>query len=311
MSVITGSADKELVYLSGEVEDLKKFPVTIAAKDDLASGHTVDYCADEKNFRITAMSQTEQEGHLKYSTDGGKTWKFVEGWDKKNLCYTAAVNSGDKDNISVISIRDTVRTTTDGGKTWFIPEGIPESVKKVIPHSWIGSRTLVSDKNKKDVFYLLTPDGFYKSEDGARSFKKTSDIKLPKHSWSAYIETIEGFDGEVWVSGYEGVWYSADFGETFEQLEHLRGGSLSIGKGKTDDSYVLWYLGFIGDHKKAIYYSEDRGKTLTKVIDLPVARSKLERVFGDANRYLRAYISTSGLGWKYIDIIEDRKENGK
>jgi hypothetical protein len=70
-------------------------------------------------------------------------------------------------------------------------------------------------------------------------------------------------------------------------------------------------LGFIGDHKKAIYYSEDRGKTLTKVIDLPVVRSKLERVFGDANRYLRAYISTSGLGWKYIDIIEDRKENGK
>ncbi|MBQ5320971.1 MAG: hypothetical protein J6K88_02740 [Oscillospiraceae bacterium] len=311
MSVITGSADSELFYFSGEVEDFKKFPVRVALNEDMAAGHTVDYCAAEKNFRITAMSQTEQAGDLKYSTNGGKTWKFVEGWDKKNLCYTAAVNSGDKDNISVISIRDTVRTTTDGGKTWFIPEGLPESVKKIIPHSWIGSRTLVSDKNKKDVFYLLSPEGFYKSEDGARSFKKTSDIKLPEQSWSAYIETIEGFEGEVWVSGSEGVWHSDDFGETFEQLEHLRAGSLSIGKGKTDDSYVVWYLGYIGDQKRALYYSEDKGKTLTKVIDIPVVQGKISRVFGDANRYLRAYMSTSGLGWKYIDIAEDRKENGK
>lgn len=309
MSVITGSADAELFYFSGEVEDFKKFPLKPALHEELAAGHTVDYCAADKKFRITSMAQTEKEGHLKYSVDGGKTWKWVEGWDKKNLCYTAAVNCADKDNMSVISIRDTVRTTTDGGKTWFIPEGIPESVKKIIPHSWIGSRTLVSDKNKKDMFYLLTPDGFYKSGDGAKSFRKTCDVKLPFHSWSAYIETVEGFPGEVWVSGKEGVWYSKDYGETFEQVSHLRGGSLSTGKGKTDDSYVIWYLGFIGDHKRAIYYSEDKGKTLTKVIDLPVAQGKIGRVFGDKNRYLRAYMSTSGLGWKYLDVTEDKKES--
>ena len=311
MSVITGSADKELVYLSGEVEDFKKFPVTIALKEDLASGHTVDYCAAKKNFRITAMSQTESQGHLKYSTDGGKTWKFVEGWDKNIFCYTAAVNSADKDNISVISIRNTVRTTTDGGKTWTIPEGIPESITKNVPHSWIGNRTLVSDKNKKDVFYLLTPDGFYKSEDKAQSFRKTSDIKTPHHAWGAYVETTEGFPGEVWISGKEGVWHSTDFGETFEQLLHLRAGSVSIGKGKTDDTYVLWYLGFIGDSKRCLYYSEDKGKTLKLACDLPLLNAESDRVYGDLNRYLRAYITTSGLGWKYIDVVEDRKENGK
>lgn len=311
MSVITGSADKELVYLSGEVEDFKKFPVTIALKEDLASGHTVDYCAAKKNFRITAMSQTEQQGALKYSNDGGKTWKFVEGWDKKNLCYTAAVNASLEKNIAVLSIRDTLRVTLDGGESWFIPEGIPEDLNKIIPHSWIGNRCIVSDKNKGGVFYLLAPDGFYKSEDNGKSFRKTADVRVPEQKWSAYIETTEGFPGEVWISGKEGVWHSTDFGETFEQLEHLRAGSISIGKGKTDDSYVVWYLGFIGDQKKALYYSEDKGKTFKVVCDLPLLQGKSDRVFGDANRYLRAYISTGGLGWKYIDVVEDRKENGK
>jgi hypothetical protein len=228
--------------------------------------------------------------------------------DKNILCYNAAVSADSKDNFAVLPIGDSVYYTLDGGKTFQKSKGFSDEVKKTLHHSWTENKVLTSDKNDGNIFYLLAADGFYKSTDRAKSFKKmSSELILTKDApWRANVESIEGFEGELWVSTVFGVWYSSDFGESFKKIEGLHKGRVSIGKGKTPNSYVLWFNGSLEESHRSIYYSEDKGESFIKVVDSPFIKAKTFSVYGDINRYLRAYIPTSGLGWKYIDVLADK-----
>lgn len=309
MSLLTSAADSQIFRFTGEAEDFKDYPVMPSSSENGAGGHFIDYCPADKKFRLTAMSQTMTKGVLKYSTDGGIKWKTVEGWDKDILCYNAAVSADDKCHFAVLPIKDSVYYTFDGGKTWEKSKGLPETTNKTLVHSWTAHKILASDKNEGSIFYLLTQDGFFKSTDGAKSFKRINcELYLPNDQpWRANVESTEGFPGEIWVSTTSGVWYSKDYGETFERLEGLHCGRISVGKGKTDGSYVIWFNGHIDDRKRAIYYSEDKGKTFVKTIDSPFIQAKTDSVYADVNRYMRAYVPTKGLGWKYIDLSLDEK----
>jgi photosystem II stability/assembly factor-like uncharacterized protein len=307
-SILTSAADSQIFRFTGEIEDFKDYPMKPCSAENGAGGHFIDYCVSDKKFRLTAMSQTMQKGDLKYSTDGGIKWKTVSGWDKNILCYNAAVSADSKDNFAVLPIGDSVYYTLDGGKTFQKSKGFSDEVKKTLHHSWTENKVLTSDKNDGNIFYLLAADGFYKSTDRAKSFKKmSSELILTKDApWRANVESIEGFEGELWVSTVFGVWYSSDFGESFKKIEGLHKGRVSIGKGKTPNSYVLWFNGSLEESDRSIYYSEDKGESFIKVVDSPFIKAKTFSVYGDINRYLRAYIPTSGLGWKYIDVLADK-----
>lgn len=270
-----------------------------------------DYCAKDPNFVVGAYTSQSSsiytaKGYVYISTDGGDNWDTASGWDSETYHPgDAAVSADDPDKIVVLTLENKIFYTSDRGKTW--TQFLSPDFNSMPEHIWHGSSPLESDKNKGNIFYLMSPYGFYRSEDYGATWKLTSsDPKMLYRSNGIRVLTYEGAPGEVWVSSSEGVWFSSDYGTTFSELEGLSKGNVSLGKGREDGRYVLYFCGIIGENKRAIYSSEDRGQSFIRLTDYnEYTLIKTGKMHASKNLYGRLYVGTSGLGWKYMDLQEE------
>lgn len=268
-----------------------------------------DYYAKDPNFVVGAYTSqsgdlSAAEGGVYISEDAGESWKALPNWDKKRHTGAVAVSSEDKNKMVVATLDGETYYTADGGETWIKSETAPTGV---LPgHIWHGSKPLESDKNVGNVFYMMSPEGVYKSEDYGATWELWSQTpKMLKGETRIRVLTYEGAPGEIWISSSQGVWYSTNSGDTFLKMGDLKG-SVSLGKGREEGTYALYFIGTIGSHDRAIYVSENKGKGFTKLTDYnKYTLAKMGSLYASKNRFGRIYIPTGGLGWLYMDTAED------
>ncbi|MBQ5321374.1 MAG: hypothetical protein J6K88_04900, partial [Oscillospiraceae bacterium] len=308
------AADTQSAFVIGD-DEVDVYPSIQASSSDRGLFQQGDYSAGNPKFIVGAhSSQNSSEGGYVYiSENGGDTWTIASGVNKSLAIYPgdAAVSATDTNKLVITTLAlgdgSKVLYSADKGATWQEATGSPTDI---MPNNvWHGSSPLESDKNKGNIFYVLASDGFYRSEDYGATWKCTSTVpKLQQNSDGSYVKnalnviTYENCPGEVWVSSAAGVWYSEDYGDNFVQIEGLTNGSIALGKGKTDGSYVLYFNGILEDNDKAIYYSEDKGESFVRITDYnKYSLAKEGKLGASRNTYGRVYIGTSGLGWKYLD----------
>lgn len=107
-----------------------------------------------------------------------------------------------------------------------------------------------------------------------------------------------------------GLQVSTDNGKTFTRMDSLAACmAVGLGKGKTDsDPYTIFVWGKpTNDDPIGLYWSEDEGKTWSRVNDDQHQFGGPGNGFfvvGDMNKYGRVYMSTVGLGIVYGDLVQ-------
>ena len=319
--IVFCSADSEAFAIDDEtVGEYPSMPRSI----DRAKFQQADYCVAEPNFIVGAHTQQSNSnwegtpGGVYYSYDGGYTWTQTNAITTGIHPGDIAVSS-DTTSILVLATCDgTVLYSFNRGRSWTFAEDAPSMF--LPQHVWHGSSPLEADRNKGNVFYLMSPEGFYRSDDWGQHWTLTSETpEMDIYETGIVVKSIEDCPGEVWVKSKKGVWYSTDYGENFTKIEGLRGGitdsegmGLTIGAGKTEGTYTVYFMGYIGTHEYAVYYSEDKGKTWIKTTnyeDYTLAKLKLS--MASFNQYGRVYLGSSGMGWNYIDTAEGVRYNAE
>lgn len=299
IEVVVGQADNGSIWTS----NINDFPIKGSRS---AGGQWFDYYVKDPYYVVGAGSSDNsgKVGGVQISTDGGKTFYSVTGWDSSLVAHNVALCSESKSIMVAATVQNVAYVTFNKGRTWTKSEGLPA---KTIPSYWTITQILAADKGRGNTFYYLTHKGFYVSEDWGLTWKCTNeDVKLSVSSYSGTVLTYEGRPGEIWVNtGGRGTFYSNDYGQTFSEIEGIDG-YIALGKGKNDGDTILWYMGTIGTNKKAIYYSEDNGASFIKATDnTKDSLVKATSIYGDCNKYGRVFISTNGRGWQYLDVTEN------
>jgi hypothetical protein len=319
--IVFCSADSSAFAIDDET--VGQYPSQPGSRDN-GRWQQADYCVAEPNFIVGAHTEQSSDnwsgtkGGVYYSYDGGYTWVGTNAIETGIHPGDIAV-SADTTSILVMATCDgTVLYSFNRGRSWTFAEGAPSMF--LPKHVWHGSSPLESDRNKGNVFYLMSPNGFYRSDDWGQNWTLTSETpEMDIYETRIVVQSIEGCPGEVWVHSQKGVWYSTDYGETFTKIEGLRGGKtdavkmdLAIGAGKTKGTYTLYFMGYIGTNEYAVYYSEDKGKTWIKTTNYEdYTLAKLGIGMASWNQYGRVYFGSSGMGWNYIDTAEGVRYNAE
>lgn len=279
-----------------------------------------DYCASEPNFIVgahTSQEESAKTGSISYSYDGGYSWtkanQLAEGIRPGDVAVSA-----DTTSIMVMATLDgTVLYSYNRGRSWTFADDAPSFF--LPSHVWHGSSPLESDKNKGNIFYLMSPDGLYRSENWGKNWTLVSEVpEMEIRETGVNVQTIPGCPGELWIKTSKGIYYSSDYGNTVVKLEGLRQGrnaaamgmSFSVGAGKTEGTYTIYFQGLIGTNEYAIYYSEDKGKTWIKSTNYEdYTMAKLGKLVGSWNQYGRIYLGSSGTGWSYLDTADGVRYN--
>ena len=147
---------------------------------------------------------------------------------------------------------------------------------------------------------------FFYSEDGGKTFTQNMTLSV---FTAARPVVAPGKEGVVYYPSM-GLQVSTDNGKTFTRLDSLAACmAVGLGKGKTDsDPYTIFVWGKpTNDDPIGLYWSEDEGKTWSRVNDDQHQFGGPGNGFfvvGDMNKYGRVYMSTVGLGIVYGDLVQ-------
>ena len=283
-------------------ETLDEYP---SKEDSGGHGQIPDYYVKDPKFIALAggTDNSGKRGHVQYTPDEGANWNTCSGWDSSIVAHEVAICSESSSIFVAIGTNSVPYYSYNRGRTWNKSSGAPTGT---VNSYWSRVRVLVSDRHKGNVFYLLARDGFYRSEDWGKTWNCVNeDVKIGGGMNAGNVLVMEGQVGKLWVDTGNGIFYSEDYGDTFVQIEGLRG-EIALGKGKEEGKVALWYMGTIGTNEKAVYYSLDNGATFTKVTNPEVdSLVKAGQMFGDVKKFGRVFLGTGGRGWFYIDITLD------
>ncbi len=179
------------------------------------------------------------------------TWQATgpPGGDVRDL----VVDPNNADRLYFGTLDGQIYTSTDGGKRWDLLHNFNRP-KLFIDH-------ILIDPRDSKVLYVAAhrhkePGGFFKSTDGGRKWKESSELK----NEALHSMTQSKFDPDVLIVGtFNGIFRSDDAGENWEQLPtqatagliHVE--SLAMDPRSTDVIYAgTWYLP---------YRTTDGGKT--------------------------------------------------
>lgn len=314
--IVVCSADSQAFALDDET--VKQYP-TQPSRNDRGSFQQSDYCVAEPNFIVGAHTEQNEDvktGSIYYSYDGGYSWTRANALAEGIRPGNVAVSSDTTSILVMATLDGTVLYSYNRGRSWTFADDAPSLF---LPGNvWHGSSPLESDKNKGNIFYLMSPDGLYRSENWGKNWTLVSEVpEMGIRETGINVQTIEGSPGEIWIKTSKGIYYSADYGNTVVKLEGLRAGrntsqgmAFSVGAGKTEGSYTIYFQGVIGTNEYAIYYSEDKGKTWIKSTNYEdYTLAKLGKLVGSYNQYGRVYLASSGMGWSYIDTADGVRYN--
>jgi hypothetical protein len=238
-----------------------------------------------------------------YSTNQGSTWLpsasvpngkyglIAYSADGTNLVYSVESNTTDPNNWKTDN-----RTfySKDNGATW-INTGL--TLTQPFP---------VADKVNANKFYIYDPSSgkMYVSTNKGASFTTSGS---PGSGGSKRIQTIPGFEGDIWVAMYRGgLMRSQNSGASFTSVSNVTYcAAVGFGKSAPGATYpTIFIWGTIGG-VTGIYRSINLGATWTRMNDNAHQYGgplNAQLVMGDMNVYGRVYMSTVGRGIVYIQL---------
>lgn len=240
----------------------------------------------------------EEKPGFWYTLDAGKTWNNVKysPLESKKVAYGGYVGvSADGKRFFWAPGNDSsIYYSDDLGKTWTKSEG------------GVGAKKIICDPVNPDYVYAASGGAFFYSEDGGKTFTQNMTLSV---FTAARPVVAPGKEGVVYYPSM-GLQVSTDYGKTFTRMDTLAACmAVGLGKGKTDsDPYTIFVWGKpTNDDPIGLYWSEDEGKTWSRVNDDQHQFGGPGNgyfVAGDMNTYGRVYMSTVGLGVVYGDLVQ-------
>ena len=282
LELVTALVDNGGMYYS----DVSLFPD--GRHSDNAT--SLDFCETAPDHVVISENNNAGTiGKVKVSEDYGKSYKKTA---YEGTAIRVAINPEDYNNFMVVPINDTPRYTFDGGETWNSSVGAPNDIIRTF---WGAPRPICSDRFKAGVFYLLSRGAVYKSTDGGKNFRKTTDLS---ESGEGTIKANPYKKGEIYVClGKNGFFVSKDFGETFSKTEGVVDAmSVSFGPSKNGDGYMLYLLGEV-NNKIGLFMTENGTEEMLQLNDEKTNKlGKAEFITADRRVFGRVFIGTDGRG---------------
>ncbi len=296
-------------------DDLNQSPHLMYTNPVFANTNNIDYAG--ANPKVVVRSGTPpHRSHgvvptLAWSEDSGKTWSPLPSpaEDKKLNLSQAQKDYIQQGNAAVISSADGKQFIVTGeqafwsknkGKNWQPIKGLPNWARPV------------ADRVNGQVFYALdfATSKLYKSEKGADQFTQIDSTGLPQDiakdqpSWREQawpLLTTPNQPGDLWLVSSRGLYHSADGGKKFTQLNtDIKILQLSFGKAPAASNYPSLFAIAESTDGKAIYRSDNQGKTWLKLNDDDHRYGQRFRTLvGDPKHFGRVYIGTDGRGIIY------------
>lgn len=158
-----------------------------------------------------------------------------------------------------------------------------------------------SDRVNPNKFYLYyrATGRVFVSTDGGASFNLATTIT----AWGDSMCVPFGYEGNLWVAIYDGLWRSTNSGASFFKVPGVQAAhTVGFGRTATGTGFPVVYLhGQIGG-TWGIYRSENQGTNWTRINDNQHQYGNIQQVVGDPKIYGRCYIAAGGRGILYGDM---------
>ncbi len=258
-------------------EDIFDFPKIQLQNPNVQESTGIDYSDNRPDIvaRVGGDAWGSGPGNAGFSVDGGFTWQPFEDypinvnnadWRATNgfVCVASDVNEDGKATIIVQPQSDRFYRSTDHGKSWSVVETLPAMLHADFNDF---NEPMDADTQNKDIFYAFDrySGEFLVSRDNGETFSAVN--KLAKSDRCNFVVAVPGMEGHVFVAiGGEGLWYTKNYGKTFEKIETAQSARLfTIGKESPNTGLPTLYIFGSVDGVRGIYRSEDFGKTWDKV----------------------------------------------
>ncbi|GGJ51364.1 sialidase family protein [Deinococcus roseus] len=272
--------------------DLTKVPAKMAAQPNGGSQTSLDY-AELKPEILVRVGNGDATHSFALSTDGGDTW--TNGTSPAGTSGGGSVYISAKGTTILWSPQGAkVSFSADQGAKWTPSAGLPEGPAKI-----------VSDRVNDSIFYAFSGNALYVSLDGGKNFVARRAAGLPAVVESAWIQSVPGTEGDLWLAaGKSGLYHSTDGGIKFQKLDLVDTANVvGFGKAAPGKKYVAIYITGKVEGKQGFYRSDDAGQTWVRINDNQHQYgSTNSAITGDPRVYGRVYIGTNGYGIVYGDI---------
>ena len=297
-------------------------------------GGGIDFCEEDPSFVFRTGTKGRHNfgtGTAAYSTDYGRTYTEVTGWDETMRIVDCAVGAKKQKNgfpiLMVLSVGRTGESgsenasdygegrglyrSKDGGATWEKMTDINVTRKKAAND--YNNHIIASDRVNPNVFYYVEKNILYRTTDGGENWKiadplfdeNGSKVEIPQYG--AAIKTVPYIEGGVWLKSTNGrIYTSYDYGVTWKLLDTITDANSSgccfgfgvgeKGIGKTPAVYTVGYV----DDVFGMYISGNLGKSWIKISpDSLKFFAGIVEVCGDRQQYGRVFVGTGGTGVIY------------
>ena len=259
-----------------------------------------DFCESNPNF-IVRVGKSQGV----YSTDNGMNWRSLEGYPEEiasKEIVGVAVSSDVYPETGKPAILITAHgfppfVTFDLGKTW-----TKSACGNIRGDKWDRGNRVDSDSKHPEVFYALTVDALWRSDDFGITFNKITEFSAGKENADA-IKRSFGKNSGIFVSASGKFYRSATKGELFKEIGDFTWiRDFAFGKEKDENSPATIYVFGTRNDILGIHRSTDNGETWEVIYNDETAKEKLvlTMVMGaDRQTFGIVYVGSSGRGIKY------------
>lgn len=282
-------------------------PVEEGCFDNPHFGNTNGIACAELNpsvlVRVGVASHHKPGKNIGYSKDAGKTWQPTNSVPEQKSRLGHIAVSADGNSWIWSPDKNPVYYTHDFGNTWFKVKGLDSNTR------------VVADKMNPAKFYAinLKKEKYYISKNSGASFEEYP-LNIPSilplkpgnrgddRGGQDRIYTTPGYEGELWIAAFDGLFNSTDAGNTFNSLPNISEiHAFGFGKEKPGEKYPALYLIGVISGQRGIFRSADKAKTWVRINDDQHQWGLVLHITGDPKKYGRVYVGTHGRGIFYGD----------
>ncbi|HCY39866.1 MAG TPA: galactose oxidase [Prolixibacteraceae bacterium] len=302
--------------------DLDK-PAPEGSFDNPQFGNTNSVACASNNPEIivrVGRATKRNENSIGYSTDGGKTWQPAASVPHPQSSLGRIAVSAD--GKTWIWAPEPVRGGFGAGRT--APQAIPVSFTTDNGASWTeckglpaNTRVIADGVNPAKFYAMNLFDGkLFISTNGGADFTEQA-LNLPdglparggnrgdSRGGQDWIYATPNHEGGLWIAAFNGLYHSADAGQTFSKidgLDEIHG--FGFGKAAPGMDYPAMYLIGNVNGVRGIYRSDNVGKNWIRINNEQHQWGLLLHITGDPKKYGRVYVGTHGRGTVYGDIAK-------
>lgn len=287
-------------------DDLDVAPKQGAYLTPACSGTSgIDFAQKQPSFvaRVGTVWDWNPGAHGAFSTDGGTTWTGFAAEPEAGKRGGRVAVSADGSTILWTLRQAQAVISTDRGATWKPAQGLPEGAK-ISEWANVDIQPAADRVNANKLYVLDAMNGtVYRSQDKGVSFKETETSLPTRGEWelaTSSIVAVPGHEGHVWITTGKGLHRSTDSAQTFTPVAGIQEAyAVGFGKPMANAKYpAIYLLGKMGG-KKAVFRSDDEGKTFARINDDDHQYAGASHIAGDPRVEGRVYLGTGGRGILY------------